>query len=138
MPHWGLSHSAEAGVDSSGVDGRALRAGTTLTDPMIYVALVATVAPPELSTSYTMAGRRNATIPQHCTRSNPSTTAPCRCVGMLLACVRPGARPIIIDSAARMVAMGDAPRGLRHLGGGRTMLIELEGVTKTYGKVQAL
>jgi hypothetical protein len=40
-----------------------------LNDPVGYVALLATVAPPELSTSYTMASPRNATIPAHLARA---------------------------------------------------------------------
>jgi hypothetical protein len=59
----GLSHSAEPGLDSSGVERRPLLLGTTLTDPVIYVALAATFAPPELSTSYTTDSPLNATIP---------------------------------------------------------------------------
>ena len=59
----GLSHSAEPGLDSSGVERRPLLLGTTLTDPVVYVALAATFAPPELSTSYTTDSPLNATIP---------------------------------------------------------------------------
>jgi hypothetical protein len=59
----GLSHSAEPGPDSSGMDRRPLLLGTTLTDPVTYVALAATFAPPELSTSYTTDSPLNATIP---------------------------------------------------------------------------
>ena len=58
-----MSHSAESDVDSSDVDGGALRGGTRQNDPVSYVALAAAVALPELSTSYTMASRQNATIP---------------------------------------------------------------------------
>ena len=64
VTHWGLSHSAEPGLDSSGVERRPLLLGTTLTDPVIYVALAATFAPPELSTSYTTDSPLNATIPR--------------------------------------------------------------------------
>jgi hypothetical protein len=59
----GLSHSAEPGVDSSDVNGSTLYIGINLNNPISYVASITTGAPPELSTSYTMASPRNATIP---------------------------------------------------------------------------